>query len=134
MGRGTSLKQKEYEYIKELLQKGKTAGQIAKLLIRSPDTIRTVNYSHDYEDFAKTPTKELRKRRKNLKGEQTKLNFDAVCEPAAQPEKQEQDPDRTPEHAADSHVSELSAKDKKELAMYAIDQHYFFLKQLTGVI
>ena len=31
-------------------------------------------------------------------------------------------------------ASELSAKDKKELAMYAIDQHYFFLKQLTGVI
>lgn len=30
--------------------------------------------------------------------------------------------------------SGLSAKDKKELAMYAIDQHYFFLKQLTGVI
>ena len=34
----------------------------------------------------------------------------------------------------DNHESELSAKDKKELAMYAIDQHYFFLKQLTGVI
>lgn len=31
-------------------------------------------------------------------------------------------------------VSDLSAKDKKELAMYAIDQYYFFLKQLTGVI
>lgn len=30
--------------------------------------------------------------------------------------------------------TELSAADKKELAMYAIDQHYFFLKQLTGVI
>jgi hypothetical protein len=66
--------------------------------------------------------------------EQTKLNFDAVCEPAAQPEKLEQDPDRTPEPATDSPVSELSAKDKKELAMYAIDQYYFFLKQLTGVI
>jgi hypothetical protein len=134
MGRGTSVKQKEYEYIKEQLQKGKTAQKIAKMLFRSPDTIRTVNYSHDYEDFVKTPTKELRKRRKNLKGEQTKLNFDAVCEPESQPEKQEHDPDRTPEHAADSPVSELSAKDKKELAMYAIDQHYFFLKQLTGVI
>ena len=31
-------------------------------------------------------------------------------------------------------VSELTARDKKELARYAIDQHYFFLKQLTGVI
>lgn len=31
-------------------------------------------------------------------------------------------------------ITELSAADKKELAMYAIDQHYFFLKQLTGVI
>ena len=31
-------------------------------------------------------------------------------------------------------TSDLSAQDKKELAMYAIDQHYFFLKQLTGVI
>lgn len=37
--------------------------------------------------------------------------------------------------AADDVISsELSAQDKKELAMYAIDQHYFFLKQLTGVI
>ena len=30
--------------------------------------------------------------------------------------------------------TELSAKDKKELAMYALDQYLFFLKQLMGVI
>jgi hypothetical protein len=58
----------------------------------------------------------------------------AGAKPAAKPEKQEQEPDQTSEPAADIPVSELSAKDKKELAMYAIDQHYFFLKQLTGVI
>ena len=66
MGRGVSVKEKEYEYIKELLQKGKSAEEIAKMLNRSPDTIRTVDYSDDYGDFVKTPTKELRKRRKNL--------------------------------------------------------------------
>ena len=44
------------------------------------------------------------------------------------------DSDSPLEPFEDITVSELSAKDKKELAMYAIDQHYFFLKQLTGVI
>jgi hypothetical protein len=39
----------------------------------------------------------------------------------------------TIENAGTSELS-LTAKDKKEIAMYAIDQHYFFLKQLTGVI
>jgi CRISPR/Cas system CSM-associated protein Csm2 small subunit len=60
--------------------------------------------------------------------------------PAAESEKQEQDADQKPvlrpalKQVDNIPVSELSAKDKKELAMYAIDQHYFFLKQLTGVI
>ena len=36
----------------------------------------------------------------------------------------------------DENTSEfsLTAKDKIEIAKYVIDQHYFFLKQLTGVI
>jgi len=43
-------------------------------------------------------------------------------------------PVRIGTESADVPNGELSAKDKKELAMYTIDQHYFFLKQLTGVI
>lgn len=48
--------------------------------------------------------------------------------------KQENDPAPVRPSVEDLSVFELSAEDKKELAMYAIDQHYFFLKQLTGVI
>ena len=50
------------------------------------------------------------------------------------PEKQEQKRDQATAPVTVIPISELSAKDKKELAMYAIDQHYFFLKQLTGVV
>ena len=67
MGRGVSVSEKEYLYIKELLSKGLKTEEIAKKTGRSLDTIRTINYSDDYDDFIKTPTKELRKRRKNLK-------------------------------------------------------------------
>ena len=45
-----------------------------------------------------------------------------------------EEPEETLEGCEERGGSELTAKDKKELAMYAIDQHYFFLKQLTGVI
>ena len=66
MGRGVSVSEKEYLYIKELLAKGLSIVDVAKKTGRAQDTIRTVHYSDDYEDFIKTPTKELRKRRKNL--------------------------------------------------------------------
>ena len=65
-------------YIKELLSKGLSAEEIAKKLGRSPDTIRTVDYSRDYEDFVKTPTKELRKRRKKEKEEQLQIKVDDI--------------------------------------------------------
>ena len=67
MGRGVSVSEKEYLYIKELLSKGLKTEETAKKTGRALDTIRTVNYSDDYADFIKTPTKELRKRRKALK-------------------------------------------------------------------
>ena len=67
MPRGVSVKKSEYEYVKELLAKGEKPEQIAKKLGRSPDTIRTIDYSYDYDDFVKTPTKELRKRKKETK-------------------------------------------------------------------
>ena len=136
MGRGVSVKEKEYEYIKELLQKGKSAEEIAKMLNRSPDTIRTVDYSDDYDDFIKTPTKELRQRRKKHKQEQMQIKVSDLCE-LEKSQIEEQAEGSCSEHDTDMpniRVSELSAQDKKELAMYAIDQHYFFLKQLTGVI
>lgn len=78
MGRGVSVKEHEYMYIKELLSKGSSAEEIAKKLSRSPDTIRTVDYSRDYEDFVKTPTKELRKRRKKEKEEQLQIKVDDI--------------------------------------------------------
>jgi len=45
-----------------------------------------------------------------------------------------EEPEEAPASCEENYNSELNAKDKKELAMYMIDQHYFFLKQLTGVI
>ena len=45
-----------------------------------------------------------------------------------------EEPEEAPASCEEKNNSELTAKDKKELAMYAIDQHYFYLKQLTGVI
>ena len=132
MGRGVSVSEKEYLYIKELLSKAFKNEEVAKKTGRALDTIRTVNYSYDYEDFIKTPTKELRKRRKKQKEEQMRINVEDICEL----EKNDIPPTPIHEvpHVESKLISELSSKDKKELAMYAIDQHYFFLKQLTGVI
>lgn len=87
MGRGVSVKKPEYEYVKELLKQGHKAEEIAKKLSRSPDTIRTIDYSIDYDDFMKTPTKELRKRRKNLfeqnkqKAEKLAQEFEQLSSP-----------------------------------------------------
>ena len=132
MGRGISVTEREYLYIKELISKGLTTEEIAKKTGRSLDTIRTVNYSYDYGDFQKTPTKELRKRRKKQKEEQLQINVEDICE------LEKNDIPSTPicevPPVESKSIVELSSKDKKELAMYAIDQHYFFLKQLTGVI
>ena len=135
MGRGVSVKKEEYDYIKSLLFQGMKAEQIAKKLGRSPDTIRTVDYSYDYEDFIKTPTKELRQRRKMNKQEQMQIKVSDLCElEKSEIEEQAECSGSREKDIPGIRVSELSVQDKKELAMYAIDQHYFFLKQLTGVI
>lgn len=65
------------------------------------------------------------------------VNVKAVCpqeDVASQCNEAMEEPEETLEGCEERDGSELTAKDKKELAMYAIDQHYFFLKQLTGVI
>ena len=71
--------------------------------------------------------------RKHTKKEADQIKMD-IPPDNAQPSEPEHRLNLAPKPVIDINVSELSAKDKKELAMYAIDQHYFFLKQLTGVI
>jgi hypothetical protein len=138
MGRGPNVTKEEYDFIKLLIMKSQSTEEICKRVKRSPDTVRCVGYSTDYDDFRTTPTKELRKRRK--KDENYQITVDDVCpqeDVASQCDENPGDPpkldlDETLNIRASEYI--LSAKDKKELAMYAIDQHYFFLKQLTGVI
>lgn len=65
------------------------------------------------------------------------ISVEAVCpqeEVASQCDEASEEQEEAPTICEENDNSELTAKDKKELAMYAIDQHYFFLKQLTGVI
>lgn len=65
------------------------------------------------------------------------VSVEAVCpqeDVASQCDEAMEEPEETLKSCEEYDNSELTAKDKKELAMYAIDQHYFFLKQLTGVI
>ena len=78
MARGASVKKTEFEFVKELLKKGEKAIDISKKLKRSPETIRTIDYAEDYDDFCSTPSKELRKRRKMRKAEQMQINVDEV--------------------------------------------------------
>ena len=148
MGRGPSVTKEEYDYIKLLIMKGQSTEEICKSVKRSPDTVRCVEYSSDYDDFRATPTKVLRKRRK--KENEHQVSVDDICQQediTSQDDEKHEDLEHDiadQKHVVipppvfhltdDAPVSELSAKDKKELAMYAIDQHYFFLKQLTGVI
>ena len=134
MSRGARVKKEEYDFIKSRLANGEKAVDIAKQFKRSQEVVRNIDYSTDFNDFLKTPSKELRARKKKAK----QLTVEDLCplEENNKPEEHDQEPvpPSVFRPVDDIPISELSAKDKKELAMYAIDQHYFFLKQLTGVI
>lgn len=74
-----NVKEKEYDYVKQLLSDGLNAEQISKKIGRNAETIRNVDYSNDYEDYKKTPKKELRQRGKpNKTSEQVKTK--EVCD------------------------------------------------------
>ena len=89
MGRGPSVTKEEYGFIKQLLAKGKTTEEIRRQVNRSPDTVRCVNYSIDYDDFVNTPTKTLRQRCKK-QPEQQKMDFAKAVEKVFGPK----EPDR----------------------------------------
>lgn len=78
MARGPRLTREEYDFIKLLILKNKSTDYMCERVKRSPDTVRCVKYSTDYDDFLKTPTKELRKRRKQEDDHQ--ISVDEVCQ------------------------------------------------------
>lgn len=64
MSRGARVKKEEYEFIKSRLANGEKAVDIAKQFKRSQEVVRNIDYSTDFNDFLKTPSKELRARKK----------------------------------------------------------------------
>ena len=136
MSRGPSVTKEEYEFIKLLISKKIPNEDICARVKRGIDTVRCVAYSSDYDDFYKTPTKVLRRR--GRKEKQVQLSVSDLCpqeDVACQcDEHNDQKKIIQIEQHTDLPDSELSAKDKKELAMYAIDQLLHYFKQLTGVI
>lgn len=78
MARGPRLKKEEYDFINLLIAKDQSTDEICRRVMRSPDTVRCVKYSTDYDDFLKTPTKELRKRRKQEDDHQ--ISVDEFCQ------------------------------------------------------
>lgn len=78
MARGPRLTREEYDFIKLLILKNKSTDYMCERVKRSPDTVRCVKYSTDYEDFLKTPTKELRRRGKKESDHQ--ISVDEFCQ------------------------------------------------------
>ena len=73
-----NVKEKEYDYVKQLLSDGVKLEKIIERTGRNAETIRNVSYSNDYEDYTKTPKKELRQRgKRNKTSEQVKTK--EVC-------------------------------------------------------
>ena len=128
MGRGPSVTKEEYNYGKQLLSLELPIAEVAERIKRSKDTVRCISYSTDYDDYVSTPTKEMRKRRKTDNQYQIRVE-DVYDHEEVQTESASND-----EVYAELVSDSLSAEDKKEIAKYIIDQHYLFLKQLTGVI
>ena len=131
MARGSYLKKEEYDYIKLLQSKGRKISEIVDTTGRSEKTVRKACRTNDYTNYIDVNHAE-RKVRDEREAEQQKMSIDFADDQPKEINK-EQEEERVVSKAVVS-ISDLSAKDKKELAMYAIDQHYFFLKQLTGVI
>ena len=67
MSRGARVKKEEYDFIKSRLANGEKAVDIAKQFKRSQEVVRNIDYSTDFNDFLKTPSKELRARKKKAK-------------------------------------------------------------------
>lgn len=131
MARASYLKKEEYDYIKLLQSKGRKISEIVDTTGRSEKTVRRACRTNGYTNYIDENHAE-RKARDEREAEQQKMSIDFADDQPKEINK-EQEEERVVSKAVVS-ISDLSSKDKKELAMYAIDQHYFFLKQLTGVI
>ena len=75
MSRGARVKKEEYDFIKSRLANGEKAVDIAKQFKRSQEVVRNIDYSTDFNDFLKTPSKELRARKKKAK----QLTVEDLC-------------------------------------------------------
>lgn len=135
MARASYLKEEEFNYIHHLRQKGKTVAEICEITSRSDKTVRKAIDVHTYSEYV-SGNKQERKERNEREAKQRIIQQQLKVEDICELEKNEIPPSEIHEikPVESKLISELSAMDKKELAMYAIDQHYFFLKQLTGVI
>ena len=113
-------------------------------ILPSRATLNIIFRSENYEKFCKIRSGyNGRAKEKHIETESTDkevVSVKAVCpqeDIASQCDECPEEPEETqanPEDFTECEPSALTAKDKKDLAMYAIDQYYFFLKQLTGVI
>ena len=126
--RANESKNSYYKYLnKEGLELSRTTLQYidkAREFVNDDNNIQAI--LEKYIELQRERNKNSKKAKKSKKSEQIEMEIE---KPAVHIVK-----DEIHELANDIPVSELSVKDKKELAMYAIDQYYFFLKQLTGVI
>ena len=136
MARASYLKEEEFNYIHLQRKKGKTVTEICKITSRSDKTVRKALNVHTYSEYVsgnKQERKERNEREARQKIIQQQLKVEDICELEATDIQNEHDDDNKPILEL-MQGSQLSAADKTELAKYIIDQHYFFLKQLTGVI
>lgn len=67
MSRRPRVKKEEYDFIKSRLTNGEKAVDLAKQFKRCQEVVRNIDYSTDFNDFLKTPSKELRARKKKAK-------------------------------------------------------------------
>ena len=114
----------------EAVKRSRTTLQLCESAVKAaPDNIDAA-----YEAYCKL-SNDRQMKKQEAKAKQ--ISVKAVCpqeDVASQCDEVMEEPEETLKRCEEYDNSELTAKDKKELAMYAIDQHYFFLKQLTGVI